>query len=230
MLREALTYPVRGENAEESLLIGAILALAAGLLVRLGVLAVLAVAPLALLAGYALAVLQESAASSRPGPSGGTDRPPGFSNATELASDGLRALAVAVGYLLVPVVALGVTVGGAAPAQRPATPGTSAVVLGAGTVVLVVSLAFAYLLPAALVGVARTGRLRSAVVPSRLRRTLTNARYFVGWTAALVVGSVAGLLASALASLGRPGEVVALAVGFYAVVVIARLLGRGTAE
>ena len=230
MFREALTYPVRGENAEETLLVGAILALVTGLLVRLGVLAVLAVAPLVLLFGYALAVLRESAASDRV--EAGEDAPPRFADPRELAGNGVRAVVIAVGYLLVPVVALVVTVGGAVvgAGTRPATIGTSAVVLGAGTVVLVVSLAFTYLLPAALVAVARTGRLRSAVVPERLRRTVADARYFVGWVAALVVGSVAGLLVGALASLGRPGEVVALAVGFYAVVVVARLLGRGIAE
>lgn len=231
MLRDALTYPVRGEHAEETLLVGAVLALAAGLLVRLGVLAVLAVAPLVLLAGYALAVLRESATSVR-GSSGieaggGTGGPPRFAGLRELAADGVRALVVSVGYLLIPVVALVVTVGGAAPARRPATPGTSAVVLGAGTVVLAVALAFAYLLPAGLVAVARTGRLRSAVAPEQLRRRVTRARYFVGWVAALVVGSVAGLLVGGLASLGRPGEIVGLAVGFYAIVVVARLVGRG---
>lgn len=231
MLRDALTYPVRGEHAEENLLVGAILALATGLLVRLGIFAVLAIAPLVLLAGYALAVIRESAAptgsSSGVEAGGGTGRPPRFADLRELAADGVRALVVSVGYLLVPVVALVVTIGGAAPAQRPATAGTSAVVLGAGTVVLVVALAFAYLLPAGLVAVARTGRIRSAVAPERLRRRVTRARYFVGWVAALVVGSVAGLLVGGLASLGRPGEVVGLAVGFYAVVAVARLVGRG---
>jgi hypothetical protein len=230
VFREALTYPVRGETAEESLLVGVALALATGLLVRLGVLAVLAVAPLVLLSGYALAVLRESAESNR-GESG-VDAPPGFADLRELAADGVRAVVVTVGYLFVPVVALVITVCGAAGGAggRPATPGTSALLLGGGTVVLVVSLAFAYLLPAGLVAVARTGRLRSAVAPVRFRRTMTNARYFVGWVAALVVGSVAGLVVGALASFGRPGEIGALAVGFYAVVVVARLLGRGVAR
>lgn len=230
MFREALIYPVRGENAEENLLAGAILALAGGLLVRLGILAVLAVGPLVLLAGYALAVLRESAASAG-GSSADEGAPPRFSNVRALAGDGVRALVVAVGYLLVPVVALAVTVGGAlgGAGGQPTTLETSAVVFGGGTVVLVVSLAFAYLFPAALVAVARTGRLRSAVPPERLRRTVTSARYFVGWVSALVVGSVAGLLLGSLASLGRLGEVVALALGFYALVVVARLLGRGVA-
>lgn len=233
MFREALIYPVRGENAEENLLAGAILALAGGLLVRLGILAVLAVGPLVLLSGYALAVLRGSAAGARSSSAAETtaDEPPRFGNVRKLAADGVRALVVAVGYLVVPVVALVVTVGGATggASGRLATPGASAIVLGAGTVVLVVSLAFAYLLPAGLIGVARTGRLGSAVAPERLRASVTSARYFVGWVAALVVGSVAGLLLGSLASLGRLGEVVALALGFYALVVVARLLGRGVA-
>ncbi|WP_269814470.1 DUF4013 domain-containing protein [Halorussus litoreus] len=135
---------------------------------------------------------------------------------------------VAVGYLAIPAVALGVTVGGSAPAGS-ATAGTSLLVLGASTVVFLGSLAFAYLLPAALVAVARSGRVRSAVELDHLRRSVADARYFVGWVAALSVVAVAALLFRALASLGRAGEVVGLALGFYAMVVAARLLGRSVA-
>lgn len=219
MLREALSYPFRGENAEETLLIGTVLALAAGVLLRLGVLSVFAVVPAVLLAGYALAVLRESAA--------GDDSPPQFSGFRALAADGARALVVAAGYLFVPAAALALTVGGAAPGTRPTTLGTTTFVLGAGTVVPFVSLAFAYLLPVALVGVARTGDQRSAVEVARLRRTAVTGGYFVGWVTALAVGSVAVVLLGALAAFGRPGQVAALALGFYAVVVAARLLGRG---
>ena len=130
MLREALTYPFRGENAEEALLVGVALAVAAGLLLRLGLLAIFAVVPAVLLAGYALAVLRESAE--------GGDSLPRFSDFRTRAVDGMRVLVVAVGYLLVPAVALALTVGGAAPGARPATIGTTTFVLGAGTVVLFV--------------------------------------------------------------------------------------------
>jgi len=122
------------------------LAVATGLLARLGVLAVLAVVPLVLLAGYALAVVRQSAATDRASLSERTETPPRFTNFRKRTGEGLRTLAVAVGYLFVPVVALVVTVGGAlggaTPTQRSATLETSAVVLGAGTVVLVTSLAF----------------------------------------------------------------------------------------
>jgi hypothetical protein len=222
MLSEALTYPFRGENAEEALLVGVALAVAVGLLLRLGVLAVLAVAPVVLLAGYALAVFRESAETGGEG----DDSPPQFSDFRALTADGVRALVVSVGYLFVPAVALALTVGGAAPGTRPATLGTTTFVLGAGTVVLFVSLAFAYLLPAALVGVARTGDLRSAVERGRLHRIVTDSRYFVGWVGALVVVGIAGLLFGVLRTFGRPGELVALALGFYALVVAAQLLGR----
>lgn len=224
MLREALSYPVRAD--EETLLVGAILAVAVGLLVRLGVLAVLALVPTVPLAGYALAVLGDSVESAG-GTAASGDVPPAFSDVRTLAADGVRALAVVLAYLLLPAAALAVTVGGASAGRRPETFGTTVFVFGAGTVVLVVSLSFAYLLPVALAGVARTGRLSAAFDRGRLRRSAGSGRYFVGWIAAFVVGGVAGLLFGALASLGRPGEVAALALGFYAVVVIARLLGRG---
>ncbi|MFC7079765.1 DUF4013 domain-containing protein [Halorussus caseinilyticus] len=166
MLRESLSYPARTD--EETLLVGTILVVAVGLLARLGVLAALAVVPAVLLVGYVLAVLRATAESSG-GASADADAPPEFSDLRALAADGARALAVTVGYLLVPAAALAVTVGGASAGARPESLGTTTFVFGAGTVVLFVSLAFAYLLPAALVGVARTGELAAAMDRGRLR-------------------------------------------------------------
>lgn len=234
MLREALTYPIRGDDAEETLLVGVILALAAGLLARLGVLALLAVIPTMLLAGYALAVIRSSAESA-----GGTlaadETPPAFGDARALAVDGGRALVVAGGYLVVPVVALALTVGGATggpgggASGQPLSLGATTVLLAGATVVLAISATFAYLLPAALAGVARSGSIRSALDRSHLRRTVGDGGYFVGWVAALLVSGLAVVLFGALASFGSPGEILALTGGFYALVVVARLLGRGVA-
>ena len=220
MFRDALAYPARGD--EETLLVGAILALAVGVLARLGVLAVLAVAPAVPLAGYALAVLRASAA--------GADDPPELGDARTLVVDGARALAVVAGYLGGPAVALAVTLGGANAAGRPATVGTTGVVLGAGTVVLLTAAGVAYLLPAALVGVARRRTLRAAVDVGQLGRTAFAARYLVGWVSAVVVAGLAWALASALATVGRVGEALGLAVTVYAVVAVARLLGRSVGE
>ncbi|MFC4448112.1 DUF4013 domain-containing protein [Halorussus aquaticus] len=229
MLREALTYPVRGEDAERRLLVGAILAVATGLLARLGVLAVFALLPAVVLAGYALSVVRTTAESP-----GGTaavqGAPPAFADFRALAADGARALAVGVGYLLVPAAALAVTVGGAiggaSAAGRPESLGPTVFVFGAGTVVLFLSLAFAYLLPAALTGVARTRRLSGALDRGRLRASAGDAGYFVAWVAALLVGGAAVVLLGSVAALGRLGEVVALAGSFYALVAVARLFGR----
>jgi hypothetical protein len=229
VFREALTYPLRGDDAEQTLLVGVILSLAVGVLARLGVLALLALVPGLLLAGYAMAVVRVTARTER-ATAKSEDPPPRFSDFRALAADGARALVVAAGYLLVPTVALAVTVGGAATGGRPEGLGTTVFVFGAGTVVLVTSLAFAYLLPAALSGVARTGRLAEAVERERLGRLAGDAGYFVGWVAALLVGTSAVVVLRSLAALGRPGEVVALALSFYALVMVARLVGRGVAR
>jgi hypothetical protein len=229
VFREALTYPLRGDDAEQTLLVGVILSLAVGVLAGLGVLALLALVPGLLLAGYAMAVVRVTARTER-ATAKSEDPPPRFSDVRALAADGARALVVAAGYLLVPTVALAVTVGGAATGGRPEGLGTTVFVFGAGTVVLVTSLAFAYLLPAALSGVARTGRLAEAVERERLGRLAGDAGYFVGWVAALLVGTSAVVVLRSLAALGRPGEVVALALSFYALVMVARLVGRGVAR
>ena len=214
VIRDALAYPLRAD--ERTLVTGASLAIALGLALRLGVLAL----PIAVvLAGYAAAVIRTSADDER--------APPRFEEIRRLASDGLRALAVAIGYLVVPVVVLAGSLGGTLAAARPESFATTVVVSAAGTVLLFVSLAFAYLLPAAIAGVASTGRLGAALARSRLRSTITDGRYFLAWAAALLVASVAGALLGAVASLGRPGEVVALVGGLYAALVVARLLGRG---
>jgi hypothetical protein len=228
MLSEALTYPVRGADREETLLVGAILAVAVGLLARLGALAVLALVPAVVLAGYAQSVLRATAESA-----GDTataeDAPPGFRNLRTLAADGLRALVVSGGYLLVPAAALAFTVRGASAGGRPDSLGTTVVVFGGGTVVLFAALAVVYLLPAALAGVARTGDLGAALDRGRLFRSARSGGYFVGWVASVVAVAVAVVALGSLAALGRPGEVAALTGGFYALVVVTRLAGRGVA-
>lgn len=227
MLSEALAYPVRGEDREETLLVGAILAVALGVLARLGLLAVVAIVPAVLLAGYAQAVLRATVESS--GGTAADDSPPTLRASPALAADGLRAVAVSVGYLLLPAALLVLTVGGAGAGGRPESFGTTLFVFGAGTVVLFLSLGFAYLLPAALAGVARTRSLGAALDRGRLFRSARSGRYFVAWIAAVVAGVVFAVLLGSLAALGRPGEVAALALGFYALVVVARLVGRGVA-
>ena len=227
MFREALTYPIRGDHAEQTLLIGAILSLAAGVLSQLGILGVLALVPVGLLAGYALAVVRATADSGGVSASAVADAPPRFADFRALAADGLRALVVAVGYLAVPVVALALTVEGAASGGQPGGLGATVFVFGASTMVLVVSLGFAYLLPAALSGVARQGELAGGFDRSQLRRHAGDGGYFVGWVAALLVAGSFAVVLSAVAALGRPGEVAALGLTFYALVAVARLVGRG---
>lgn len=232
MFREALRYPIRGDRAEERLLVGGILALAAGVLARLGLLAMFAVVPAILLAGYALAVFRDSAATERRDsaaterPATGTNAPPEFSDLGALAADGLRALAVALAFLALPAAVLVVTLVGARTGPATLDFGRTLSVFGAGTVALVFALAAAYLLPAALVGVARRGTVRAAFDRGELGRTAGDGDYFVGWVAALSTGGLAAATLGALASLGRPGEVLALALAFYALVAVSRLLGR----
>ncbi|UPW00657.1 DUF4013 domain-containing protein [Halorussus gelatinilyticus] len=228
MLSEALVYPVRGEDREETLLVGAILVVTLGLLARLGVLAVLSLVPAVLLAGYAQSVFRATVESSGAS-AASADAPPRFGNVRTLAADGLRAVVVAVGYLSVPATVLVLTVGGASAGGRPESFGTTLFVFGAGTVVLFLSLGFAYLLPAALAGVARTRTLGAALDRGRLVRSARSGGYFVALVAAVVTSVVFAVALGSLAAFGRPGEVAALAGGFYALVVVARLVGRGVA-
>ncbi|WP_168215826.1 DUF4013 domain-containing protein [Halorussus ruber] len=226
MFREALTYPVRGDHAEQPLLVGVICSLAVGLLARLGVLALLGLLPAILLVGYAVAVVRATAESDGSSSSLRSDAPPRFGDFGALAADGVRALVVAVGYLLVPAVALAVTIRGAAAGSGPADLGATVLLFGASTTVLVVSLAFAYLLPAALAGVARRRSVSEGFDRGRLRKFAGDGGYFVGWISALLVAGSSVVVLGSLAALGRPGEVAALALSFYALVAVSRLVGR----
>ncbi|WP_158056252.1 DUF4013 domain-containing protein [Halorussus halophilus] len=224
MLREALTYPTRGEHAERALVVGTSLTVATGILARLGVLALLAVVPAVLLAGYVVAVLRDSGDSL----SNSDDGPPPFSDVRRLLTDGLRTLVVSVCALVVPIAVLLATFSGAQAGQATPNFGRTLSVYGAGTVALLLALLALYVLPIALKRVASEGSLRAATDWLAFRRTATDGAYFYRWSVAVVVGGVALTLAFALASLGRLGEVVALALSFYASLVVSRLIGVAT--
>lgn len=213
MLRSAFRYPLRGDRAVETLLVGGGLHLLS---------ATVPVAPLVVVAGYLVRVLGRTAATDRP-ELRATAEPPRFAGIARLVRDGV--VGVALAYLLAPTLILLVTVDAAL--SRPGIPSGSAglaVSLG-GVTTLVAALAFVYPLPAALANYGATGRVRAAFDLSALRRAAADARYFVAfWAAAVVLAGIAAV--------GEPLNAVALGffVAFYAEVVVAVLLRAGCGD
>lgn len=190
----AAGYPFRGPHHESALVGGCSLGFVTAGLVQLGPAgAALAVVPALALAGYVGRIAARSAT--------GSDDPPAVRPLAGLFGLGLRLAVVAASVLAVPAV---YTV-----AVRPLlfdaveSAGTldPYVFLVASTSLLAVWGLFGYVLPAALVGVVRTGSLRAAVDASALRATVSEWSYLVAWVqSALLVGfavALAGVLLAA---------------------------------
>lgn len=209
-LPDIFEYPVRGSPRFDALVVGG----------GLHLLAVwLPLIPFVAVAGYLSRVL---AATASAGP-GKTAERPSWRPVGPLLRDGLRLLVTAVGYLVVPVTLLLVTLGGPLEGIDPTGTTDGVLFLVGTTVSTLLAFAICYPLPAALVAVAREGSLRAAVDATLVGTATRDAGYLV---ATLLAAAGLGLTAAAYG----PLNAVALGffVGFYAEVVAAAAVGRAT--
>ncbi|WP_224449498.1 DUF4013 domain-containing protein [Haloprofundus salilacus] len=230
MFRDALNAPARTADAVQTLFLGGFLSLLA-LLVPIGWLATVGTVPFFVLAlpfvllpplllrGYYVRVMQ---AGLR-----GEEAAPSFVRWNRLVADGLRSYAVAFVYLL-PVVTLWVLVAVVAIAVELRTLGgpTSSVFVTLSTALAAVVSGlylpvFAYLVPAALVTYAATGRLAAAFSPRTVGRVLVDGEYAKGW-------AVASLLLFGALTVAVPLSLflVGVFVLFYLQTVVHSLYGR----
>ena len=209
MIEEAINYPRNGDDALTTLLIGGVL----------GLLSVLVV-PIFLLFGFTVRVLRSV--------EDGEEAPPTFGDWGDLFVDGLRAFAITLVYSLVPLIVLGVTVGGTAVALVAGDAGPGAIAgaffgfLLGGLLWLV---AF-YMIPAALASFAREGRMGAAFDASVLRGVLLDGRYATAWLVAFVFFVVASVVVGVLNVVPILGFVVGAFVNFYVGVAAAYLYGN----
>jgi hypothetical protein len=213
MLRETLGYPLRGDHAVETLLVGGLCHLLA---------AFVPVVPLVPVVGYLVCALERRARTDRPDLPETT--PPTFHDPRTVLRRGLGGSLVVVAYLAVPTVVLVVTLGGTVSQSLGRVPaiGLSLGFFTASTVTLLVAVGFAYLLPAGLSAYAVGGSIRYAFDASAVRSIVTDARYFVAWGVASVVLALAGVLFAPLNAVGG-----GFFLAFYAEVVAVGLWGRG---
>lgn len=212
MFEDALRYPYDEGAGLRALAIG-------GLLTLLSVL----VLPAILVSGYTLRVLREVDA--------GDEYLPAFDDWAAMFVDGLKAIAVAVVYVVVPAILLTVAALSLLLPLTETPPQWLVVVAGIVTLLSVpVTILAIYALPAGLVTLARTGRVGAAFDRRALWPVLVSGSYFVGWLLAVVVSVVAGFVTGAVVATTFVGAVVVAFVGFYANLVGAYLYGRGVRE
>jgi hypothetical protein len=210
-LRESIRYPLRGEHAEEALLVGWICLLAHLLFVPL-----LALVPAI---GYLVAVLRSTAAE-------GSTPPPVEYRRT--LREGTVGSILVIGYALVPVAIGAITLELAGAAALDPEAGGSVLFFVGSTVTLFVLLGFLYALPIALCGYARGG-IRGAVPNPAFGSVAGHGAYFVGWTSGFVVLAIGGLVGETLAALPVLGPVLAALWWWYVLLVGTRRIGLGYA-
>lgn len=160
---------LRGENAEEAVLLGWICLLAHSLF--------LPILPLVPALGYLVATARAMTEDEPALP------PVGFRS---LFGSGVRASAICLAYGLVPIAVGAITITLAGTAAIDPGSGESILFLTGSTVTLFVVLTGLYLLPIALCRYA-TGDLRDSFLDRTVLPVATHAAYFIGWTSALVL-------------------------------------------
>lgn len=219
MFEDALRYPREGDGVVERIAIGGVL----------GILSPLVVPALALF-GYLIRVIESVDA-------GDDHVPPPFEDWEGLIVDGLKAAVIGIAYGLVPSVIFTLAVLAfllpVATSDGPTGWVAGALGLVVGLVVIllaaIVSLAFAYVLPAGLVAFARTGRLDAAFSLATIRRIATHGDYAAAWLVAFVISVGADVIAGLLV-LTTVGAVLVPFLAFYGAVASAYAIGGGVRD
>lgn len=213
MIGEAIEYPLEGEDLLGRFLVGGVLYLLAPFVV-----------PVVLLGGYSVAVVRAVAT--------GRSEPPAFDDWEEYLGDGLAVLVVTFVYWLPGLVVTGLAalvfvLASLLSSGDPGLLGVPVVALigVAGILGVVYSLVVGYVLPAAIVNFARTGRLGAAFDVETLRTVVTDGGYATAWI-------VAGLVVLVSISVGFALSVVLVGflVLFYGQVAATYVHARATMD
>ena len=189
MFEDAIRYPYDEGDGLRALAIGGALTLLSFLLL-----------PVFLVSGYTVRVLRSVAA--------GEEHLPGFDDPVELFVDGLKAIVVGLVYLVVPAVLLVLAVAAfLVPLTGPVPGWLTAIAVVVALLSVPSVFAALYVLPAGLVELARTGRMRSAFAIRRLWPALASGSYLVAWLLAVVVLVVSSAVTGVVGALTPVGFV-----------------------
>jgi len=240
-LFDAVGYPLRGDEAPKTILIGSLL-FVAGLIISLvaTVLSIIFIGflllpltfvPLLFVQGYLVRVLRTT--------TDGAALPPVFDDWEELLFDGLRLFAVVLVYsipvIVVSVVgsiavvlggaSLGAVAGDAGAAPGAAFGGAFLLVAVISLLSILLSILIGYFAPISLCMMAREQSIGAAFDFDRLRRVATDTDYAVAWLAAAVVYIGGGFVGNLLSVL-----LVGFPIVFVSWVIGARMIGLGYAS
>jgi len=213
---DALTYPMENDDWTVTVLIGGVLGLLSFLIV-----------PSFLVSGYLVRGVRERAQ--------GATQPPTFGDWDELLVDGVKAWAIGLVYMLVPLVVFGVTVGGS---LMTITTGTDAG-MGAGlaglvgglVITFVLSLVFGYVATAAIIHFACTGELGAAFDVGTLRKLVLSPEYATPWLVSAALFIATSVVMGLFNGLPIIGSLIGTVLGqfaiFYMVIVATDLWAGG---
>ncbi|RDI72924.1 DUF4013 domain-containing protein [Halopelagius longus] len=215
MLRHALSYPLNSDDRIPTILIGGVLTVLSF---------VIPILPQAILQGYGVRVLRSSAKDESAAPS--------FIDWVTLIVDGIKLLLINLAYtfvFLVPIVvalfAFGLGEQLLSGGPTPSAVGSavdSALAAAFVLFIVVLSVAVAYIVPAAYANFAIEGSMGSAFDFSTIKEATTTSEYFTAWVLAAVIGLLLGALGIVLSVV-----LVGVLVLFYVQVVAFYLVGRG---
>lgn len=213
---DAVRYPMEDDDWTTTVLIGGVLSLLSVLVV-----------PSFLVYGYLVQAVRERV--------DGATRPPAFDDWGTLLIDGLKAWIIGIGYMLVPLVVFGVTVGGSLFAMATGTRAGAGVgvagLFGGMAITFVLSLVFGYVATAAIIHFACTREMGAAVDFGTLRTLVLSPEYATPWLVSIALFIAANIVVNLLNVVPFIGSLVALVlspfVTFYVLVVATDLWASG---
>jgi len=207
MISEAIDYPRSNDDTVRTLLIGGLLALTSVLII-----------PAIVLVGYLMRVIRSVAH--------GDERAPAFGDWEGLFREGVRGSVVALAYAIVSAIGAVVFVGGALALAGDATAIGAVLLVIGGLLWIALSLAAAYVTPAALANVAERGRIGAGFDVATLRPVLFSESYATAWLVAAGFVLAGGVVSGVLAGIPALGAIAGAFVGFYAGVAAYYVIGR----
>jgi hypothetical protein len=180
------------------------------------------IVPLFLVSGYVVRAIRANL--------DGEPEPPTFGDWGELLVDGLKATVIGFVYMLVPLIVMGLTVGGAIVAiatgsDAGAAAGFGGLMIGL-LVSFVLSLLFGYLSSVAIVNFAREGTLGAGFDVGRIWSVGFDADFAIPWLLSVAVFIAAGVVTI----VPLVGALIAVFTNFYAAIVAARRWADGFNE
>lgn len=182
--------------------------------------------PMFVVYGYLVRAIRESLDDN--------PEPPVFDAWGELLVDGVQAWLIGLVYMVIPLVVVGLTVGGSIAAM--ATGSDAGVAAGLATLLagllvsFVLALLFGYLAVAAVVNFAREGRFGAGFDVDVIRKVAFSRDFAIAWLTAAAVFLAAGIVAGVLNVIPILGFVLGAFLTFFVAVVAANIWADGFAS